>query len=106
MISSHPMGVGLGGWPFFDTAARELTYPHNFFLEMWSEGGIIIGTLACFPLLIFFFVKRNIFWFIALALFIAQLVSGDLGDARQMYVFSLMAALSLHSKERSKGDLE
>ena len=106
MIYAHPMGVGLGGWSSFVIGKNTLTYPHSMFLEMWSEGGIILGTLACFPLLIFFFAKRNIFWFIALVLFIAQMVSGDIGDARQMYVFSLMAALSLHSRERSKSDLK
>jgi len=31
------------------------------------------------------------FWFVAFCLFLAQLVSGNIGDARQMYVFALLA---------------
>jgi O-antigen ligase len=91
IIFAHPFGVGLGGWAHYARTAYETPYPHNLFLEMWSEGGIVLGTLACVPLLLFFAVRRNIFWFVALCLFLAQLVSGNIGDARQMYVFALLA---------------
>jgi len=91
IIFAHPFGVGLGGWAHYARTAYATPYPHNLFLELWSEGGIVLGTLACIPLLLFFAVRRNIFWFVALCLFLAQLVSGNIGDARQMYVFALLA---------------
>jgi O-antigen ligase len=91
MIFAYPFGVGLGGWAYYAETTLTNPYPHNLFLELWSEGGIVLGTLACIPLLLFFAVRRNIFWFVALCLFLAQLVSGNIGDARQMYVFALLA---------------
>jgi len=91
LVFAYPLGVGLGGWTHYVNTGIDPPYPHNLFLELWSEGGIVLGTLACIPLLLFFAVRRNIFWFVALCLFLAQLVSGNLGDARQMYVFGLLA---------------
>lgn len=102
IILAHPFGVGLGGWTHYVDTGYDPPYPHNLFLELWSEGGIVLGTLACVPLLLFFAVRRNIFWFLALCLFLAQMVSGNLGDARQMYVFAL---LTIFSREQlSAGD--
>lgn len=94
MIFAYPFGVGLGGWAYFADTSLTNPYPHNLFLELWCEGGIVLGTLALLPLLLFFAVRRNMFWFVALCLFLAQLVSGNIGDARQMYVFALLAIFS------------
>jgi O-antigen ligase len=91
IIYAHPFGVGLGGWAHYANYKSDTPYPHNLFLELWSEGGLVLGTVACVPLLLFLLARINMFWFVALCLLLAQLVSGNIGDARQMYVFGLLA---------------
>ena len=95
LILQHPLGVGLGSWSDYVKTIRDNPYAHNLFLELWSEGGIILGTIACLPLLAFLAVKKSPFWFVAFALLIAQMFSGNLADARQMYAFALIASLSI-----------
>ena len=68
--------------------------PHNLFLELWSEGGIILGSFAAMPFLAFLFAPKQKLWFVAFCLFLAQLVSGDISDARFLMVFSLLACFS------------
>ena len=93
-IPSAPLGVGLGGWSYWMPAFSPLSYPHNIFCELWVEGGVIIGTLAIWPFVIFLFARKNMFTFIALLLLLTQLVSGDLADARMLLTFSLLAVFS------------
>ncbi len=97
LMAKYPFGTGLGSWGFYVETRVNNPYPHNLFMEMLSEGGLIIGALACVPLLLFICAPVGVFWCIALSLFIAQLVSGDIGDARLMYVFSLLACFSTES---------
>lgn len=41
-ISQHPItGVGLGGWPMFQGSGDIALHPHNIFLEILAETGII-----------------------------------------------------------------
>lgn len=98
LIITHPLGVGLGGWEYYVKIinyTKQVPYAHNLFLELWSEGGVVLGTFAALPLVVFLLVRKSLFWFVAFSLFLAQMVSGNLGDARQMYVFALLACLSV-----------
>ena len=95
LITEKPFGVGLGGWDSAVQTELPTTYPHNLFLELWSEAGVIIGSFAAIPFLAFLLGRRQQFWFVSLCLFIAQMVSGDIGDARFLFVFGLLAAFSI-----------
>jgi hypothetical protein len=61
---------------------------------LWSEGGVILGTFAALPFLLFIFSPKKIFWFVAFFLFLAQMISGDIGDARFLMVFGFLAFFS------------
>ena len=88
-------GIGLAGFAQLDTFGL---YPHNVFVEAFAEGGIIGLLLFCLPLLVF--VRR---WCsggglgdpaIAAALvllLISSSISGDLFDARGVFVLLLIA---------------
>jgi O-antigen ligase len=90
------LGAGLNVFPALDIGA----HPHNFFLEIFCEGGVV-GLFSFVPCL-FLFLRRCIqthrsldgataaaFVFILTA---AQF-SGDLYDSRSMFVFMMMAYL-------------
>lgn len=98
LIQSQPFGVGLGGWAANVDFSGAQDYPHNLVLEFWSEAGIIIGSLACLPMMLFLVFRKNVLSFVALCLLMAQMVSGDLGDARFLLVFSLLACFCVDSK--------
>jgi hypothetical protein len=90
LISQHPFGVGLGGW---GDAIREnwgLYYPHNLALELWSEAGIILGSIALLPFLMFVLRGNPALRAVSAFLLAAQMVSGDLLDARYLMVFSVL----------------
>jgi hypothetical protein len=94
LIPDVPFGLGLGAWSTVVITENHAPYPHNLFLELWSEGGVILGSLASLPFLAFLFAPRRMFWFVAFCLFLAQMVSGDLSDARFLMVFSFLACFS------------
>lgn len=90
LILQNPMGVGLGGWSAHVNIGHHL-YPHNFFLEVLSEFGWLLGFIALIPFLGFLLSRRKgvayyICWFFLLSL----QVSGDMLDARYLLVFSLL----------------
>jgi O-antigen ligase len=45
VIREHPMGVGFGNWANFALPPAQFTYPHNIFIEVFTESGVIIGAL-------------------------------------------------------------
>ncbi|MCK4293066.1 MAG: O-antigen ligase family protein [Planctomycetes bacterium] len=41
-ISQHPLlGVGIGGFSVYHSGIDQLSYPHNIFLEIWCELGVL-----------------------------------------------------------------
>jgi O-antigen ligase len=94
LIPNAPFGIGLGAWDRVVDTRLPTPYPHNLFLELWSEGGIILGSFAAIPFLMFLFAPRKIFWFVAFCLFLAQMISGDIADARFLMVFGFLAFFS------------
>jgi len=105
--ASPLIGIGLGD--FVEVSSR-FTYPHNIFLEILSELGLIGILLFCSGL---FFFARSIRTFLkygitgsnnminynkilislSLFMFLNQLVSGDLMDARFMFVFIILSTI-------------
>lgn len=45
MIMSHPKGVGIGNWSLYANLPPQYRYPHNIFLEIAAEQGVVLGAL-------------------------------------------------------------
>jgi len=90
LIAAEPLGVGLGSWAI-RTGNIWAEYPHNFFLEVFSEGGLLLGGLSAIAFFLFLrtpsAVLASICWFLVLS----QQFSGDLLDARFWLAFSVLA---------------
>ena len=91
LIVQNPIGVGLGAWSLNVSANLGLDYPHNLFLEVFSESGLLPGFLGLVPFLCFAFLPGVMsIKCIALFFLLAQQVSGDLLDARYLLAFSVL----------------
>ncbi len=110
IISQPIIGAGLGDWALVVPNKYELLYPHNIFLEVFVEFGLIFGCVFLIPYFYFilFLDRNNIFSTLALFHFIAQQVSGDILDGRYIVVFSVLSLLvnkgfpSPESKEKNQ----
>lgn len=89
-------GVGLGNWE--DYASIKIKYPHNFFLEIASEMGLL--GLAAFALVIFaLLLNRNFFGVLHLLFFLVALsFSGDISYHR--YLLGIPLGFYLEKKSR------
>jgi hypothetical protein len=92
LVRNHPWGVGVGGWSLA-TGIRWAEYPHNFVLELWNEGGILLGTAAALPYLAFLLRRIDVWWILCLFFLLCQQVSGDLLDSRYWLAFSIVGFL-------------
>ena len=99
LIADRPMGVGLGAWSESIRENWGLDYPHNLVLELWSEGGILLGSLALLPFIAFLGVGHPAPRAVACFLLAAQMVSGDLLDARYLMVFSALSFFRLFEED-------
>ena len=88
-------GIGLAGFAQLDTFGL---YPHNVFVEAFAEGGVIGLLLFCLPFLVFIRRWRSGRGFgdpaIAATLVLlvtSSSISGDLFDARGVFVLLLIA---------------
>lgn len=93
MIKTFPFGVGLGGWGRRVDDSLGLKYPHNFFLEIISECGWVIGFISVIPFIIFLLQLESSYSLVPLFFLFAQQFSGDLLDARYLLSFSLVVFL-------------
>ncbi len=94
-LGSPVGGIGLAGFAQLDTFGL---YPHNVFVEAFAEGGIIGLLLFCLPLLVFIRRWRNgrglgdpAIAAALILLLISSSISGDLFDARGVFVLLLIA---------------
>lgn len=54
IVQDHPLGVGIGNWPNYSGLQGVYRYPHNLFLEVAAEFGIVLGLLLlAFVVLLF-----------------------------------------------------
>jgi O-antigen ligase len=103
-------GVGFGGWPYYQGLGDMYYHPHNIFLEILCEIGLVGFTLFC-ALLFSIFAKFNIqklasspfvkiFLCVLMFCFINALKSGDLNDniALFCYLGILAGALETPAK--------
>ena len=88
IISSHFFtGVGSGNWG--NVLYSPFTYPHNIFLEVYSELGIFLGTFLLIPCCIFIFFYKSDYFVLPLFFLISHQFSGDVADARWLLLFAL-----------------
>lgn len=93
LIQAHPVGgVGLGG--FF--AITGWSYPHNIFLELQCEGGLLATGLFIAAIAAFCFAmvkhraRLDVTSLTALiVIFVASQFGGDLYDSRSLFLFPL-----------------
>jgi O-antigen ligase len=120
MILDHPLGVGLGNWgsaaEAYVISGRDLDYPHNVFVEVAAELGLVVGLgLALWVALMAGSSARRVARLVmldpgaarlavlVLALFtfhlLCSLVSGDLSDARLMFLtLGMLVASTMTSR--------
>lgn len=93
MIGENPLGIGLGSWmPLSGLFWAE--YPHNFFLEVLLEGGLMLGTIAAVPYFAFLLSRNAMIVAMGAFLALCQQVSGGLADTRFWLVLACMGAVT------------
>lgn len=96
--SSGLLGHGFGSFATFPFPHQPLAYPHNIFLELWSEVGLVLGTVAAAAIVIALVRARRdglrVLWLLAAYAFLGAQVSGDLYNSRY-FMFFTVAALTV-----------
>ena len=104
-------GLGLAGFALFpQTGAKTALYPHNMFVEAFAEGGLLGLSLLCAP-----FVGWLRRWRRGLGpgdpaivaglslLLVSSSISGDLFDARGVFLMLMMAVASQRARAPGPG---
>jgi hypothetical protein len=93
-------GTGIGSYSLLLLGKDEILYPHNIFLEIFSENGLI-GLLLFFYILFLFFksFQPNIVHLLCLYYLISSLVSGDLPGNNNLFIL-LFLSLYAHNNEQ------
>ena len=99
-ITDKLIGLGIGDYGYLNQHHDEIDYPHNSFLEILYELGLVGIILFAISLVIlgrnFFSIDEknrfpiSLFAYISVFLFILSLFSGDLSALAYMYVYSLI----------------
>ncbi|HCE4629675.1 TPA: O-antigen ligase family protein [Vibrio parahaemolyticus] len=89
IIKSNPLGVGLGNWGDY-VSVEGMKYPHNFFLEIFTEMGVVFGVLFLSVFILPLFFSVSLIKAIMCFFMINQLFSGDILDARYFLFFSIL----------------
>jgi|TARA_B110001469_G_C9646655_1_gene327132 hypothetical protein len=80
-------GIGFGSWESYVTGHK---YPHNLFLEIIAEVGLIGFSVL---LLITYRLKKNEYFFIFILGILLQFTSGDFSYFRYYFIFILLGLL-------------
>lgn len=110
IFSENPLfGVGLGGFASH-TVIDSIAWPHNFFLEILCETGIV-GSVLLFVILLNYWFKNKVrlklltahrsFYFLAVAvLFLRVMVSSDLSESIELFSALFVCGTINHSYEK------
>lgn len=91
------LGYGLGSFGVVFTGNDVNFYPHNVFIEIFFEMGII--GLSLFTLVLYFFCKRfagGVISYLTIYYFILSLTSGDIPGNNVFFVLLFVSGLSLN----------
>ena len=107
MWQSKPfLGSGIGSWPILARLGDERDYPHNIFLEVAVEMGLVglflLIILLTFAAINFIFSSQHerIVWLaLFLSVFISAQFSGDISDNRLVFGMIALSAGLLHAPE-------
>lgn len=85
-------GVGIGGYSYYSLGYDSIDYPHNIFMEIGAELGSIGLFLFLLVCLFSFFItiKNHLLLSIFIFYFLVSMGSGDLFDARILFVIALI----------------
>jgi hypothetical protein len=103
-IAMRPLGVGVGSWAP-STGLEWAEYPHNFFMEVLAEGGLIAGSLAVAPFMWFLVSEQRVLTACCMFLAIGQQFSGDLLDSRIWLALATLAVALRIERSRRRGSL-
>lgn len=86
-------GIGTGGFGMFYTGYDENLYPHNIFLEIFVENGVI-GIILFSIIMINYFknIKIDLIFMLALYTFINSLTSGDIPGNNLFFIFLYLSS--------------
>jgi hypothetical protein len=125
VIKNHPFGVGIGNWGMYSNRYssikvrtvlkdNKLPYPHNIFLEIFCELGILTGVVFL-AYIVFILVRSSLYiinsskddflqviFYIFVFLLVSVLLSGDLGDARLLFI--IMSVLTINNLYHNDDD--
>lgn len=93
MIAEQPLGIGLGSWMSL-SGLFWAEYPHNFFLEILLEGGVVLGSIAAGAYFAFLLSRSAMIVAMGAFLALCQQVSGGLADARFWLAFACIGAVT------------
>lgn len=91
-------GTGIGSYSLSFFGEDVVYYPHNIFLELFFENGLIGVFLFC--LILYFFLKSfkyNIVYFLVVFYFIASLASGDIPGNNNLFILLFVSAYANQS---------
>lgn len=100
LIKENYFGIGFGEFGFYYFGENIYYYPHNIFLEIFSELGIL--GFALFLVLIYFVfksrAKKNIFYYLFIMALINAQFSGDLVGNSNVFVYGFLSCLYRRSR--------
>ncbi|WP_102194366.1 O-antigen ligase family protein [Microbacterium aurantiacum] len=106
VIEEYPGGVGFGNWAAHAHAPAQFFYPHNIFLEIFGEFGIIVGVIFVVVVLavLLGLIRRSgkdPVALVVLALFVGELVSVNVSGDLNARTFFFMLTLGFLTAVRS-----
>ncbi|WP_341975733.1 O-antigen ligase family protein [Microbacterium sp. LWO13-1.2] len=106
VIEEYPSGVGFGNWAAHAHAPAQFFYPHNIFLEIFTEFGIVVGvifTLVVVAVLLGLIRRsgKDPAALVVLALFVGELVSVNVSGDLNARTFFFMLTLGFLSAIKS-----
>ncbi|WP_407358495.1 O-antigen ligase family protein [Microbacterium sp. LTA6] len=106
VIEEYPSGVGFGNWAAHAHPPAQFFYPHNIFLEIFSEFGVVVGvifTLVVVAVLLGLIRRsgKDPAALVVLALFVGELVSVNVSGDLNARTFFFMLTLGFLSAIKS-----
>lgn len=95
-MSALLFGNGIGNFPqfYYGYPTNDRVYPHNFFLEMIVEEGVLLTVFVCFFFFYFYRKSRNDFKYIFIYFLLNAMFSGDIILNEQVFFYLSFTAMN------------